>query len=249
MILINNLLILFIFTAFAQTSALKTVTPQPVVSLIQEEESKLQKFETLVHKHPTAVAIYTLFETALNQTRFSEDEKDQILAAALFAAEKHQGQVRKDRYQTPYIIHPLGVANQLIEHARVRDVAIIQSALLHDTVEDTNTSLEELKEQFGERVAQYVSEVTDDKSIPRSEQKQLQIVHASEKSEGAALIKLSDKLYNVRDVATNPPPSWDQERRDEYVRWSAEVVNSLSHQDPKLKSQFEKVVSTYWNKT
>ncbi|NGX46579.1 MAG: hypothetical protein K940chlam2_01774, partial [Chlamydiae bacterium] len=152
-------------------------------------------------------------------------------------------------YQTPYIVHPLGVANQLIDHARVRDVAIIQAALLHDTVEDTNTRLEEIEERFGEQVALYVDEVTDDKSLSRPEQKQMQIVHASEKTEGAALVKLSDKLYNVRDVATNPPPSWDRERRDEYVRWSAEVVDNLSYQDPKLKAQFDKLVTSYWDKT
>lgn len=241
MILINNLLILFVFTMFAQSSALKTVDHPPVISIIQEE-SKGEQYEKIVQGHPTAIAVFKLFESSLKQTSFTEDEKEQILSAALFAAEKHQTQVRKDANKTPYIVHPIGVADQLINLARVRDVAIIQAALLHDTVEDTDTTFEEIKGEFGEEVASLVAEVTDDTSLPREERRRIKIVNAPEMSEGGALIKLSDVCYNTRDVITAPPPSWSKEHCDGYVRWAKEFVDNLSEPDPKLKATFDALV-------
>lgn len=241
MVLINNLLILFVFTMFAQSSALKTVDHPPTISIIQEE-SKSEQYEKMVQGHPTAIAVFKLFQSSLEQTSFTEDEKEQILSVAFFAAEKHQAQVRKDANKTPYIVHPIGVADQLITLARVRDVAIIQAALLHDTVEDTETTFEEIKGEFGEEVASLVAEVTDDKSLSREERRRIKIVSAPEMSEGAALIKLSDVCYNIRDVITSPPPSWSQERCDGYVRWATEFVDNLSYKDSVLKARFDRLV-------
>lgn len=145
-----------------------------------------------------------------------------VLEAALFAAEKHRHQRRKDHAATPYINHPLGVVKILCE-AGVEDVDVLVAALLHDTVEDTETTPSELAERFGPRVASMVAEVTDDKSLPKAECKRLQVAMAAGKSEGARLIKIADKIANLRDLADHPP-AWDDERMEAYRAFSAEVI-------------------------
>lgn len=152
----------------------------------------------------------------------SSNPVSKVLEAALFAAEKHRHQRRKDHAATPYINHPLGVAKILCE-AGIEDVDVLVAALLHDTVEDTETTPSELAERFGPRVASLVAEVTDDKSLPKTERKRLQVATAAGKSEGARLIKIADKIANLRDLADHPP-AWDDERMEAYRGFSAEVI-------------------------
>ncbi len=176
------------------------------------------------------------------------DDKDfgRILDALAFAAEKHRFQTRKDPGATPYIIHPLGVANSLMKIGNVNDPDIIIGALLHDTVEDTETTLEEVEAQFGPRVAGFVREVTDNKALPKKVRKQLQIEHAPHKSAGAAQIKLADKLYNLTDLATAPPADWERERVDTYFRWAEAVVDGLPKVNASLKGAVDQIIATYW---
>ncbi len=163
-----------------------------------------------------------------------------ILKAASFAAEKHRGQLRKDAGSTAYINHPLEVARILAEEGGVSDPEVIAAALLHDTIEDTETTEAELVANFGCRVASMVAEVTDDKSITdKAERKRLQTVHASRKSAGAALVKLADKTANIRDVGNRPAAGWSKERRLEYLRWAKQVVDALPVSDHSLKDVFE----------
>ncbi|XP_051920009.1 guanosine-3',5'-bis(diphosphate) 3'-pyrophosphohydrolase MESH1 isoform X2 [Hippocampus zosterae] len=123
-----------------------------------------------------------------------------LLETVNFAAEKHRNQRRKDIEQTPYINHPIGVARILSHEAGVTDIVVLQAALLHDTLEDTDTKPEELETKFGQIVARIVQEVTDDKSLPKQERKRLQVEHAPHCSHQAKLVKLADKLYNLRDL-------------------------------------------------
>ena len=116
-----------------------------------------------------------------------------ILKAAHFAAQKHRNQRRKDKEVSPYINHPISVAKIISEIGNIEDSEVLAAALLHDTLEDTETTVEELIDNFGERVCSLVEEVTDDKTLPRLQRKQRQIDHAKEISEGAALIKLGDR--------------------------------------------------------
>ncbi|XP_021564337.1 guanosine-3',5'-bis(diphosphate) 3'-pyrophosphohydrolase MESH1 isoform X3 [Carlito syrichta] len=127
-------------------------------------------------------------------------EVAQLLEAADFAARKHSQQRRKDPEETPYINHPIGVARILTHEAGITDIVVLQAALLHDTVEDTDTTLDEVELHFGAPVRRLVEEVTDDKSLPKLERKRLQVVHAPHSSPGAKLVKLADKLYNLRDI-------------------------------------------------
>ena len=139
-----------------------------------------------------------------------------ILKAAHFAAQKHRDQRRKNEDASPYINHPISVAKIISEIGNVENPEVLAAALLHDTLEDTETSVEEIIENFGERVCSLVQEVTDDKTLPRQTRKDLQIQHAPQLSEGAVLIKLGDKISNVTDITNTPPTNWGSNRRLEY---------------------------------
>lgn len=150
-----------------------------------------------------------------------------ILHAANFAAIKHKDQRRSDPSKTPYINHPIGVAYQLVNEAKVFDQATLTAAVLHDTVEDTDTSLDEIEREFGTEVRGLVDEVSDDKSLEKMERKRLQIVNAPKKSTKAKLVKLSDKLYNLRDLEKQTPVGWTEERTQQYFIWAKQVVDGM----------------------
>jgi guanosine-3',5'-bis(diphosphate) 3'-pyrophosphohydrolase len=166
-----------------------------------------------------------------------------ILDAASFAAKKHTGQKRKGSDGEPYINHPIEVANLLVNIGKVEDDDMIVSALLHDTVEDCGVRYEEIAEKFGSVVANYVRELTDDKSLPKEERKRLQIEHAPHLSLEAKQIKLADKISNIRDVTENPPDGWDVGRRREYVEWGENVVAGLRGANKGLERLFDEIVS------
>ena len=165
-----------------------------------------------------------------------------ILKATHFAAQKHSDQRRKDEEISPYINHPISVARAISEIGDVEDPEVLAAALLHDTLEDTETTPEELIDNFGERVCRLVQEVTDDKSLPKLERKQKQIDHAAELSEGAALIKLGDKISNVTDITNTPPISWDSKRCLEYFDWAEKVINNCPKVNQALENHFAEVV-------
>jgi guanosine-3',5'-bis(diphosphate) 3'-pyrophosphohydrolase len=162
-----------------------------------------------------------------------------ILKAAAFAAHKHRDQRRKDAAASPYINHPIALANILANEGGILDAVVIAAALLHDTLEDTETTPEELQELFGADVAGVVVEVSDDKSLPKAERKQLQIEHAAHISERAKLVKLADKIANIRDVADAPPAGWSLPRRREYFDWAKQVVDGLGDISPALRRAFD----------
>ena len=163
-----------------------------------------------------------------------------ILKACDFAADKHHSQRRKDQARTPYINHPLAVARVLANEGGVKDAEILAAAILHDTLEDTETTLDELEREFGARIAGLVAEVTDDKSLPKPLRKQLQIDHAPYKSRGAALIKVADKICNLRDLAGSPPKRWTEGRRRKYIEWACDVVAALPIKRHRLRRVFER---------
>jgi guanosine-3',5'-bis(diphosphate) 3'-pyrophosphohydrolase len=166
-----------------------------------------------------------------------------LLRALEFAAAKHRDQRRKGRGASPYINHPIQVASALADVGGVTDPEILSAAILHDTVEDTQTTPEELEQAFGARIRSLVEEMTDDKTISQPQRKKLQIVHAPTLSPGARLIKLGDKLCNVRDVIHDPPPSWDPVRRRAYLAWARDVVDQIRGTSPALETEFDKVLA------
>jgi GTP diphosphokinase / guanosine-3',5'-bis(diphosphate) 3'-diphosphatase len=162
-----------------------------------------------------------------------------LLRALAFAAHKHRDQRRKDPEASPYINHPIALADVLVNEGAVSDIEVLCAALLHDTVEDTATTAQELKEIFGARIARIVAEVTDDQALPKAERKRLQVEHAGELSAEAKLVKLADKICNLRDVAERPPASWDLARRREYFDWAKRVVDGLRGVHPRLEAAFD----------
>jgi guanosine-3',5'-bis(diphosphate) 3'-pyrophosphohydrolase len=150
-----------------------------------------------------------------------------LLKALAFAAHKHRDQRRKDAGASPYINHPIALADVLVNEGGITDVEVLCAALLHDTVEDTDTQHQELVDAFGPRVARIVAEVSDDKSLSSPERKRLQIEHAPKLSAEAKLVKLADKTCNLRDIVVRPPAKWDLQRRREYFDWAKQVVDGL----------------------
>jgi GTP diphosphokinase / guanosine-3',5'-bis(diphosphate) 3'-diphosphatase len=166
-----------------------------------------------------------------------------IIKAANFAALKHRNQRRKDAEASPYINHPLALANVLANEAGIADPVVICAALLHDTIEDTETTFVELQAEFGKTIALVVLEVTDDKALPKAERKRLQIVHAATASRRARLVKLADKICNVRDLAASPPASWKLRRKRKYFDWSAEVIDALRGTHRRLERLFDEALA------
>ncbi len=166
-----------------------------------------------------------------------------LTRAISFAAKKHTNQKRKGADEQPYINHPLEVLNLLTSVGKVEDFDVLIAAVLHDTIEDTKTTKEEITELFGAEVCKMVLELTDDKALPKAERKRLQVEHAPYISKGAQQIKLCDKISNIRDVLENPPAGWSDERRGEYVKWGEDVVAGLRGANIELERQFDKLVA------
>lgn len=164
-----------------------------------------------------------------------------FITAVAFAADKHRHQRRRDAAASPYINHPIALANVLVNEGGADDTIVLCAAVLHDTIEDTETSAEELSLLFGPRVCAVVLEVTDDKSLPKADRKQQQIEHAPHISREAKLVKLADKICNLRDVLTSPPPDWSLQRKLAYFDWAAQVINGLRGVHPRLEAIFDAV--------
>ncbi|HLF24305.1 MAG TPA: HD domain-containing protein, partial [Burkholderiales bacterium] len=164
-----------------------------------------------------------------------------VLRAAAFAARKHSEQRRKDASASPYINHPIALAKILAEEGGVTDPRVIAAALLHDTIEDTQTSLRELSGEFGDTVAGIVAEVSDTKWLGVATRKKLQVTKTPRASKGAKLVKLADKIANVRDMLARPPAGWSIERRREYFDWAKTVVDQLRGTNAKLERRFDQI--------
>jgi GTP diphosphokinase / guanosine-3',5'-bis(diphosphate) 3'-diphosphatase len=163
-----------------------------------------------------------------------------VLDAAHYAAEKHADQRRKGQTAEPYINRLIDVAHLVSTVAPAQDLNLVIAALLHDVIEDTGVTAAELAERFGPDVAELVAEMTDDKSLPKAERKRLQIEHAPTLSVRAQVIKLADKISNLRSILSSPPANWDYERKRQYFEWGKRVVDALSAPNPVLKAEFER---------
>jgi (p)ppGpp synthase/HD superfamily hydrolase len=169
----------------------------------------------------------------------------QVLAAATFAAEKHADQRRKGAAAEPYVNHLLEVAHLVSESLTEPDTNVVVAALLHDVVEDTAVTKDEVAARFGEDVADLVAEVTDDKSLLKAERKRLQVVNAPKKTARAQIIKLADKVSNLRAILHSPPAGWSIERQREYFDWAKQVVDGLTSPPAALKSEFDRLYRTF----
>jgi len=162
-----------------------------------------------------------------------------IISALEFAAHKHRDQRRKDVGASPYINHPIALADVLVNEAGITDVETICAALLHDTVEDTDTTLAELEDRFGSRISAIVAEVTDDHTLEKPARKRQQVIRAATLSEPAKRVKFADKISNIRDIAVRPPAGWGLERRQNYFDWAKEVIDEMRGSNSELERLFD----------
>ncbi len=162
-----------------------------------------------------------------------------LLGALAFAAHKHRDQRRKGGLAPPYINHPIAVALVLASEGGIDDTDVLMAAILHDTIEDTETTTEELRQTFGGAVTAIVLEVTDDKTLKKEQRKALQIAHAAGRSHAARLVKIADKISNLRDIAQDPPSNWPLLRQQEYFDWAKAVVDQLRGTHAGLEAAFD----------
>ena len=166
-----------------------------------------------------------------------------IVKALSFAAQKHRDHRRKDEVASPYINHPIGLVSVLVNEGNVTDADVIVAAILHDTVEDTDTSIEEIETIFGRLIADIVGELTDDKRLRKEKRKQQQIDNAAHASDQAKQVKLADKICNLRDMCSAPPAGWDLDRRSEYFDWSRAVIDQIRGTHGQLEALFDEAYS------
>jgi GTP diphosphokinase / guanosine-3',5'-bis(diphosphate) 3'-diphosphatase len=164
-----------------------------------------------------------------------------ILKAFKFAASKHRDQRRKDKDASPYINHLIAVAETLWVVGGIREAATMAAGILHDVIEDTDTSPEELEREFGPEISAIVSELTDDKELPKHVRKRLQIEHAAYLSTPARLVKIADKISNLDDIIHSPPAGWSLERREEYVLWAGKVIDGVRGGNQALERDFDRL--------
>jgi ribosome-associated translation inhibitor RaiA len=223
-------------------------------TVIQQRKQKTRTFlAELAHNDATVMQQFDLLAAELDilyqkGKNLKIKEITKIYDAIDFATDKHRLQTRKNKEKTPYIAHPLGVAYNVIHFGEVKECAVIIGALLHDTVEDTQTTFDEIEKTFEKEVASLVREMTDDKKLASNERKRLQVIEASKKSKGATQIHLADKLYNVVDLLQNPPEGWSRTRIERYYQWVQSVIDRLPQANNKLKDATQKVINDYWEK-
>ena len=173
---------------------------------------------------------------------------NRVIDALALAAEAHRHQRRKDADATPYINHPIALLHILSHEAGVTDPDVLCAALLHDYLEDccgqaeglsVQQGREVLDQRFGPQVRAYVDAVTDDKTLPKQERKRLQVEHVAHAPEGARLVKLADKIANLREIDAAPPADWPLKRRQDYFDWAKQVIDQVRGTHPRLEALFD----------
>ena len=251
----------FLAILLGATSMIGINAAQPQIAAASRmEESKdslkdsvSKQFKVFVKGSKEMMSQYEGFLSSLKETKkekngLSDADIERILEALCYSAECHQAQVRKNAKKTPYISHPLSVAQSIVKLGKVYDADVIMAALLFDTIHDTHATFFDIRQKFGDKVEGYVRELSEDMNLSAAKRKKLQIIQASSKSKGAATIKLSEKLFNLNNLMHEPPMEWTRDRIDQYFLWAQALVESLPEANKPLKEEVHKVIAQYWKK-
>lgn len=191
--------------------------------------------------HTLAVTLIQAWE-AYGSRENPSFEQNKLLLALEYANKMHAGQTRRDLAATPYIIHPLQVCSNLWHIGQVRNANILMAALLHDTLEDTKATAEELEKLFGTRVCITVQEVTNDPALNSEQNKQRQIDHISFMSQDARLVKLADRLANIADLSQSTP-NWLPEKIERYFEWGSKLLFGLQGTNTALEKALSQALT------
>ena len=162
-----------------------------------------------------------------------------LTKALVFAAEAHRNQRRKGAAQEPYLNHLIEVLDLVVKATDGADMDILIAALLHDVVEDTSTSYEDVAANFGERVAEIVRENSDDMSLPKADRRLARIAAMPLKSREARLVKIADVISNLRAIAVSPPAGWPAERKLGYLQSCRRLVDAGRGTDAAIERIFD----------
>jgi len=158
-----------------------------------------------------------------------------------FAAHKHRFQKRKGAGGIPYINHPIEVASLLLSKMKNPSPEVILAAILHDTLEDTDTQAEEIESGWGEKVCSIVMEVSDNMKLPPLKRKEQQVIHADRLSPEARAVKMADKICNIRDILYTRI-RWIRWQKISYINWSVEIIQQISRSHPELEAEFRQTL-------
>jgi guanosine-3',5'-bis(diphosphate) 3'-pyrophosphohydrolase len=232
-----------LISAPENSSEIEMVAQKPAETVAQQIE-KTRK--TLAVQTSSNGDVLSLFDQVVEQWEKQSNEQanfeiQKLLNAVEFAAIHHNGQTRKDVAKTPYIIHPIGVAKSLWEEGKVRNTDVLTAALLHDTLEDTKITGKDIERHFGSSVRLIVEEVTNDPKLSTQENKQRQIDKASQLSPNAKLVKLADRLNNVRDLR-KLPADWGKMDVLRYLYWGDRLLYVLKGTNSTLEKALEREI-------
>jgi len=191
---------------------------------------------------------FYLSQTNINQKtkKMNQNDINLLIKAIDFAAVKHSTQRRKNEAKSPYIEHPIRVM-KILSDSGITDLNTLIAGVLHDTVEDTETTPQEIAKEFNPKISQIVMEVTDDKSLPKTARKQGQIDHASsgEMLPESKNVKLADKYANLQDITTDPPTVWSKEEIQGYLNWSYCVCRPMFGSNPELDQKLQQLFESH----
>ena len=166
-----------------------------------------------------------------------------LTKALLFAAEAHRNQRRKGAAQEPYLNHLVEVLDLLVQATDGTDTDMLIAAILHDVVEDTSASYEDVAKNFGERVAEIVRENSDDMTLPKAERRRARIAGMPLKSREARLIKMADVISNLRAIAVSPPAGWPADRKFGYLEGCRQLIDAGRGTDAAIERTFDQTAA------
>lgn len=167
----------------------------------------------------------------------------ELTRALTFAAEAHANQRRKGAAQEPYLNHLVEVMDLVAQATGGNDTELLIAALLHDVVEDTAVTGDQLAQTFGERVARIVDENSDDMSLPKDERRRQRISGMAKKSADARMVKTADVISNLRAMATSPPAGWTADRKLGYLEGCRQLIDAGRGANPSLEAVFDETVA------
>ena len=166
-----------------------------------------------------------------------------LTQALAFAAEAHANQRRKGAAQEPYLNHLVEVLDLVTQATGGDDVDLLIASLLHDVVEDTNVTEEELTESFGTRVAEIVQANSDDMSLPKDERRRKRIADMPRKAPDARIVKTADVISNIRAIVTSPPAGWTADRKLGYLDGCRQLIDAGRGANAALEKVFDQTVA------